>query len=460
MVHRLGALGPADDRGRPKKGWCWMLLNFPDLLRGAIEPRHDGDQVNLRYRISSTTNQRPTAFLRGPVPGLRIAFGVHEVNSESYGTVVSWKGGGRMANLPGERDSTANASPHPVTTYGAPDPEALAGILCNAEIPMMIADARQPEFPILFANRAMEILTGYGAHELIGRNCLFLRGNDTDPQAIDRIQETLTARRAIQIDLLMYRRDNSAFWNRMQFSPVRGADGEVSFIFITQQQADPQTRTEGMLHQRVADLEAELEEKTLLLAEVEHRVKNNLAMIGALIRLQARAAGDQVLKDRLSAMLKRIDALTTVHRRLHQSQDARQFDAGAFAADLAHDVLGASGRNNIKLHADLQTVMLPSSAAVALGLILNELLTNAVKHAFKDGRAGNIDLSVQSDGAFARICVSDDGPGMSPNSNPGGFGQLLIRRLARHSGATIEHVPSELGARFILRFRRAHPPSR
>ena len=85
------------------------------------------------------------------------------------------------------------------------------------------------------------------------------------------------------------------------------------------------------VQRRTAELEAALEAKTLLLHEVDHRVKNNLTMVGALLRLQARTLDDSAMAAKLETMMERIDALATVHRRLYQSSDVTRFDLTAFA---------------------------------------------------------------------------------------------------------------------------------
>ncbi|RVT41985.1 histidine kinase dimerization/phosphoacceptor domain -containing protein [Sphingobium algorifonticola] len=325
--------------------------------------------------------------------------------------------------------------------HGRGDPFAAA--IRGTRMPMVITDPRKEDNPIVFANEAFQRLTGYDIDEIIGRNCRFLQGPQSDPVAIARIREALAAEEPISIDLLNHRKDGSVFWNALYISPVRGEDGSVQFFFASQldvtdrvtaqqQIADQKAQVEEQVRLRTADLEAALEEKTLLLHEVDHRVKNNLTMIGALLRLQSRTLGDPQLQRTLENMLERIDALAVVHRRLYQSDDITRFDIGAFAVNLAQDVLASTGRRDIVLMHDVDTVFIPASKASATGLILNELITNAVKHAFADGRPGTLTLRVRQDTDQIAIALCDDGPGFDPAvARPMSIGTSLVQRLSR-----------------------------
>lgn len=146
-------------------------------------------------------------------------------------------------------------------------------------IPMVITDPRQTGNPIVFVNEAFQHFTGFGREEIIGRNCRFVQGPGTDPASVERLRTAI--------------------------------------------------RTQSEVQKRMLALEEALEAKDLLLHEVDHRVKNNLTMIGSLLRLQSRQIGDAVVSSKLNAMLERADALATVHRRLYQSDDVTRFDIGA-----------------------------------------------------------------------------------------------------------------------------------
>ncbi|TPG42382.1 PAS domain-containing protein [Sphingomonas koreensis] len=328
---------------------------------------------------------------------------------------------------------------------GRADPFAAA--IRATRMPMVITDPRRADNPIVFANEAFQHLSGYGREEIIGRNCRFLQGPDTDPATVTAIRDAIEAETDIQIDILNYRKDGSSFWNALYLGPVRNAQGAIQFFFASQLDVTDRVEAQRLIreqkaiveaevHRRTADLEAALEAKTLLLHEVDHRVKNNLTMIGALIRLQSRGIDDPALRAKLEAMLERVDALATVHRRLYQSDDVTRFDVGAFTANLVSDVIGSSGRSNIDVTTDAAPIDVPSNQASALGLILNEILTNAIKHAYADGRGGDLRVSAGVEDGIARIIIKDDGPGMPAGDTKDGLGRMLISRLSRQIGAT------------------------
>lgn len=101
-------------------------------------------------------------------------------------------------------------------------------------MPMLITDPRQDDNPIVFVNRAFSKLTGFDHDEIMGRNCRFLQGPDTDRGEVARLRAAITARKPLEIELLNYRKDGSTFWNRLLVSPVFDGDGEIAYFFASQ----------------------------------------------------------------------------------------------------------------------------------------------------------------------------------------------------------------------------------
>lgn len=345
---------------------------------------------------------------------------------------------------------------------GSGDPFAAA--VRATRMPMVITDPSKPDNPIVFCNEAFQTLTGYDRDEIVGRNCRFLQGPDTDRATVMKIRCAIEAGGDVEAELLNYRKDGSTFWNALYLSPVRGETGDIQFFFASQldvservrrqeEIAEQKAEVERQVESRTADLKSALDAKTLLLHEVDHRVKNNLTMIGSLLRLQARTIGNPEIASKLEAMLERVDALATVHRRLYQSDDVGHFDVGAFTANLVSDVVGASGRTEIDIRTDVEKIEIRSANAAALGLVLNEVLTNAVKHGFADGRSGVLEIAAKLDDDKAHIIIRDDGPGLDgPFPGPGGLGSTLIKRLSRQVGAEVEWGNAEPGTRVKITF--------
>jgi PAS domain S-box-containing protein len=344
---------------------------------------------------------------------------------------------------------------------GRGDPFAAA--VRATRMPMVITDPAQADNPIIFCNKAFQALTGYDREEIVGRNCRFLQGPGTDRRSVARIRSAIEKGTNIEIDLLNYRKDGTTFWNALYLSPVRDDAGHIQFFFASQLDVSARVDAQTEIHKRHNEIEREverrttelneaLEAKTLLLHEVDHRVKNNLTMIGSLLRLQARAINDLTITAKIEAMLERIDALATVHRRLYQSDDVSRFDVGAFTVNLVADVIGSSGRDDIKTSIDVAPIEIPSGNAAALGLVLNEILTNAIKHGFADGRPGTLKVSARQSEGRAAIVIEDDGPGMSPTENVDGLGRVLIKRLSRQVGARAEWLSAYPGTQVRISF--------
>lgn len=347
--------------------------------------------------------------------------------------------------------------------HGKGDPFAAA--IRATRMSMIITDPRRPDNPIVFANDAFLRLSGYGRDEVIGKNCRFLQGPKTDKAAIAEIRAAIEEKADVSIDILNYRKDGSTFWNALYISPVSNDKGELQFFFASQLDVSDRKhsehritadkeRFEKAVKERTAELEAALEAQTTLLHEVDHRVKNNLQMISSLIIMQRRTIQDEATKRSLTTMLERIEALSTVHRRLYQSKDVSRFDVSDFAKDLVTDLLTASGRSEIRPALDLEPIIISAEKATPVALMVNELVTNALKHAFKEGpdgtTAGRIGIKMsQPDGHF-NIEVSDDGVGMAEANGDASFGMRLIKSLARQLHADIEWRDAGPGTKVVI----------
>ncbi|WP_235538488.1 PAS domain-containing protein [Sphingomonas sp. Root710] len=331
-------------------------------------------------------------------------------------------------------------------------------------MPMVITDPRQPDNPIVFCNRAFQTLSGYTRDEILGRNCRFLQGPETDRATVREIHDAVEAGRDCAVDLLNYRKDGSTFWNALYLSPVRGATGEIQFFFASQLDvtdrieahrtvAAQKAEVEREVVRRTAALQAALEEKTMLLNEVDHRVKNNLTMVGSLLRLQTRQNRDPSAEKPLNTMLQRIDALASVNRGLYQGADVKHFDVGAFARRLADDLVEASGQPDADVTLNLQPVTIPAEHAAAFGLIMNELLANALDHGGTADAPLKIVISILRDDDHGELVVSDNGPGFDANSSAeNGMGIMLVRRLAKQFGGDVFWDSDAKGGKVTMSF--------
>ena len=347
--------------------------------------------------------------------------------------------------------------------HGAGDPFAAA--IRATRMAMIVTDARQADNPIIFANDAFLALTGYKRDEVIGRNCRFLQGPDTDPAGVETLRAAIAKGEDIALDILNYRKDGSTFWNALYLSPVRGKTGEILYFFASQlnvsdkkrvefELGDTRERLEAAVEARTADLTRALEQKTALLHEVDHRVKNNLQLISSLLLLQTRRVTDPGVKNSLRGMLERVSAIATVHRRLFQSEDVERFDVSAFVRDLVSDMMGAARRDDIKVSLDLERIDIAASKAAPLALVISELFSNALRHAFPpealDGRTGEILVRITRQDAEFRIEITDNGVGTGNSASSGGFGLTIVQLLCQQLKARSETTPADPGTRVVV----------
>jgi len=319
---------------------------------------------------------------------------------------------------------------------------------------MIIVDAQAPDMPIVFANDAFLNMSGYRRDEVMGRNCRFLQGPDTDTDVIKALANAIANGEPTNVDVLNYRKDGEPFWNALQISPVRDAKGQLVYYIGSQVDVTARKAAEAALEAAAAEqartAQQALADRTALLHEVDHRVKNNLQLITSLLVLQTRRTLDDATRAALQSMLSRVSAIATVHRRLFQSHDLERFDVATFIRDLMGDV--SSGREEVEIHLDLERVDIPAAQAAPLALAVNELVDNAFKHGLTPGHPGRLSIQVRRLNGHYVIEVCDDGPGLPEGGAfDQGFGLTITNLLAQQLRATLTFEAGEPGLRAILK---------
>jgi len=201
-----------------------------------------------------------------------------------------------------------------------------------------------------------------------------------------------------------------------------------------------------------------LRDKDAQLQEIQHRVKNNLQMITALVRIEARNARGQIDTVPFDRLAGRINALQTLYRLLSSFGKTDEVDLGIYLSEIVSSVMHAHAVEGISLDLKVDSYPVSVNVALPIGLVANELLTNAVKHAFVGRDGGTITLRSQSDDGGCRVIIADDGNGLPDGIDwpkRGKLGELIVRSLRQNANAElrVESRPGE-GMRTTITFTR------
>lgn len=200
------------------------------------------------------------------------------------------------------------------------------------------------------------------------------------------------------------------------------------------------------------EIRAGKERAEILLAEVNHRVANSLALVAALIRLQVSGHEDEAVKAALTETQARIQAIASMHRSLYSADDVRQVEMDRYIATLTSELAEsmAKDRRKSNIVCRIDPLSIPSDRAVSVGMIVTELLTNAIKYAYPGDKDGEIRVEltrVSDDDAV--LVVEDDGEGFDPSGpiQGTGLGTRVVASMAKTIGAGIRYVPRQRGTR-------------
>jgi two-component system, sensor histidine kinase PdtaS len=259
----------------------------------------------------------------------------------------------------------------------------------------------------------------------------------------------------IGMSLVGMRRDGTEFPAEISLNHLSESGGTtVAFVIDITQRRKAETEREDL----ISKLEGAVAEKTVLLKEVNHRVKNNLAVIGALLGMQADELADDDASAALTECQQRVMSMALVQEYLYSDDHLDRINFGKYATQLA-DQVGegwAAGRARVSLSIEADPIELPVNRAIPCGLILNELISNAFKHAFPGDRHGTISVRFTplDSGQLSLVC-SDDGVGVAEGfdwQNATSLGLRIVQILSRQIGATFTLDRTKPGTCFELTF--------
>jgi two-component sensor histidine kinase len=204
-------------------------------------------------------------------------------------------------------------------------------------------------------------------------------------------------------------------------------------------------------HER--NLKAALERHQFLIGEMNHRVKNSLALVASMLRLQAREDSDPSFAQQLEDATLRVGAIARVHEQLYQTSDVERFDVGRYIEAICKDLSASFAQCEIVVEAQ-PGIVISTDRAISSALIVNELVSNAAKHAYRGQGAGRVWVKVAATGVDSfSIAVRDEGDGVPEDLEFGkgkGLGARMVRALAQQLGGEFEIVARHPGVEFIL----------
>lgn len=315
---------------------------------------------------------------------------------------------------------------------GPEGPKISLSALTRAPFSMVVTNPALEDNPIVYVNRAFEEVTGYSSAASIGRNCRFLQGPDTSEESIQTLRDAVEETREVAVDILNYRADGSQFWNRLMIAPITADTNGVPYFLGVQMALDDESSPKP-------DRFGDDVEKALV--EVQHRVKNHLSMIVSLIRVQARRSKTEA-RQQFDTLSRRVEALQLLYEEFAATAEDRGLNdqaiaLGAYLSRVANAIAYLDGRRGVRVNIDADSITVPFEAATRVGLILSEVMTNAMQHAFSDREQGLVDIRIKelSNGVI-RLQVADDGGGIpdgttwpSENSLGGRIVKQLIEGL-------------------------------
>jgi len=277
-----------------------------------------------------------------------------------------------------------------------------------------------PDGRILLANPTLIHMLGFASMEDLTKRNLEKNGFETDYPR-ERFRERIEKAEEVRgVESAWKRSDGKTLFIRESARAVRGSDGSVLYYEGTVEDISEKRHAEEQMRKA-------LDEKDLLLRELQHRMKNNMAVISSLLSLEMRRLKDPDALRAFSEARNRIRSMTRVYDTLSKSDDLKHIDFHTTIQNLAQELFKNYNTHagRIRLSIAVNDVTIDFKKAIPCGLILNELISNALKYAFPEGRSGTVSIVLKPAGrGLARLTVSDDGIGF-----PGPFKPKLLKTM-------------------------------
>lgn len=295
-------------------------------------------------------------------------------------------------------------------------------------------------------------ILGYDPGAIVPSKDVFMSHvHPDDRAAIDNNRKAALAGRSdFDVEYRFFRTDGQLRHGRTLGKVQMGPDGSPLFMFGAIQDISDRKLIEQSLANALAEKEA-------MLLEIHHRVKNNLQVMMSLLDMSRnRARGDEA-KAVIEEVITKITSMILIHNKLYRMDDLKHIDIGDFAATLCANLAEVYARPDVTQEMDAAHVLLSIENAMPVGLVLNEIISNAYKHAFGCGK-GVIRVSVRREGSSVRVQVADNGSGLPPGFDPATtktLGLKLVRDLVEiRLGGTLK-ITNDKGTVATFRFNES-----
>jgi len=302
---------------------------------------------------------------------------------------------------------------------------------------------------IEYVNPKFTEVTGYSSDEVIGQNPRILKSGDKSSEEYKNLWDTISSGNEWSGEFLNKRKNGEQFWESALITPIKTEKGIISNFLSIKQDITEQKKIDEKLKQS-------LKEKEVMLREIHHRVKNNLQIISSLLKLQSGYTKDPVASEYLKISQQRVKTMALIHQQLYRSKDLSGIDFKEYLNRLAKNLFTAYGINNNKITLDInaENILLSIDKAIPCGLIVNELVSNSLKHAFKKLHKGIIKIEIIKNDKEYVMTVSDNGNGIPENvyyRNTQSLGMQLVMTLVEQLDGIIK-LDKKTGTKFIIAF--------
>lgn len=335
----------------------------------------------------------------------------------------------------------------------------LESVITSTSESVVILEAEATTLPgrkIIYVNEAFTEMTGYSSEESVGKTLLFLYGPKTDKKERMELRKSMNNWEPVNAEIISYKKNGKEMWVNLSNFPVADKNGKYTHWISIGRDVTVRRNQED-------EIRKSLNEKEILLAEIHHRVKNNLAVISAMLQLQAAQYDNAELTKRLFDSIGRIKAIANIHEHLYKSQSFSDLNFSDNIKELVSMIKETyMQQGSVEIHYRCDDVFLNVNQAIPCSLILNEVVTNSLKHAFNDKTGGKIFVDIKLQDDTVTLAIDDDGSGIPDdvpdNLEDQSLGMKIIAVLSQQLKADYSYKKKEsgTGTRFQISFVKAN----